>query len=86
MEDKIMDFPLIHTFEGHTDYVRSVCFSPCSNFICSGSDDETIKLWNIEDYQLITTLKGHIEWVLSVCFSPCGKYICSCSCDRSVKL
>jgi len=75
-----MDFPLIHTFEGHTDYVVSVCFSPCGKYICSSSGDSTIKLWDIESKKCIYTFKGHNVW--GVCFSPCGKYICGCSCDK----
>ena len=30
----------------HSDYVRSVAFSPDGATIVSGSDDETIKVWD----------------------------------------
>ena len=37
----------IITFQGHTDDITSVDFSPDGKFVLSGSDDNTIKLWDI---------------------------------------
>jgi len=31
----------------HSDYIRSVAFSPDGTKIVSGSDDQTIKVWNL---------------------------------------
>ena len=30
----------------HSDYIRSVAFSPDGKTIVSGSDDKTLKVWN----------------------------------------
>ena len=44
--------------KGHTDYVNKLLlFSP--EILYSGSDDSTIRFWNVETGQLIHTLKGH---------------------------
>ena len=36
----------MQTLEGHSDYVRSVAFSPDSKLVASGSDNKTIKIWD----------------------------------------
>ena len=41
--------------------------------ILSGSDDNTIKLWNKETGKLIKTFEGHSKSVTSVCFSPASQ-------------
>ena len=42
---------------GHTDRVRSVIFSLDGKFLASGSNDETIKLWNVETGEETKTLR-----------------------------
>jgi WD40 repeat protein len=35
------------TLEGHTDGVLSVCFNADGQKLASGSEDKTIKIWNL---------------------------------------
>ena len=73
--------------EGHGSYVHSVNFSCDGKTLVSGSDDKTIKLWNVETGQKLHTLKGHGGPVYSVNFSPDeGKTLVSGSDDKNIKL
>ena len=54
--------------------------------LASGSDDNTIKLWNVESRTEVATLKGHSNWVKSVAFNSEGTLLASGSYDRTIKL
>ena len=68
--------------EGHTSSVLSVSFSGDGKTLASGSEDKTIKLWNVKTGTEIRTLTGHTDFVLSVSFSSDGKTLASCSRDN----
>ena len=57
------------TLEGHSDWVLSVAFSPDGSRLASGSDDRTVRVWNVATGQVEQTLEGHSDTVLSVAFS-----------------
>ena len=50
------------TLKGHSNYVNSVAFNSEGTLLASGSDDRTIKLWNVESRTEVATLKGHSDW------------------------
>jgi WD40 repeat protein len=52
----------------------------------SGSDDNTLKVWDAQTGQETLSLKGHSNWVTSVSFSPDGKRIVSGSADKTLKV
>jgi len=73
-------------FPGHTDDICVVCFSPAGSILASGSEDMTIKLWDVKTGKLIMTLKGHRDDINSVEFSPDGKFLVSSSCDQTIRI
>ncbi len=76
----------LHTFEGHSNWVRSVTFSLDGNMLASGSDDWTVKLWDIGSRQCLHTFEGHSSGVLSVAFTPDSIMLASGSADETIKL
>jgi hypothetical protein len=76
----------LRSLEGHTDWVRAVAVSPDGRFIVSGSDDRTVKVWELESGRLLRSLEGHTDGVRAVAVSPDGRFIVSGSSDRTVKV
>lgn len=90
------DYPipkrLLYTLQGHTDWVNSVAISPNGDTLASGSEDNTIKLWDMHTGKERRTLKkgwwqkGHDAPVRTILFSPNGHLLASGSDDNTIKL
>ena len=66
--------------------MNCVAFKPDNpNIVVSGSDDETIIVWDITSGSCLSTLRGHSAYVNSVCFSSDGKQLTSGSDDTTVR-
>ncbi|ETO08241.1 WD-40 repeat protein [Reticulomyxa filosa] len=84
----------IQLFNGHSDYVYCVKFSPYhyhnhrQNVICSSSQDKTIRFWDFKDNQQLKIFNGHTDWIDGIEFSPFnnGRYLCSGSADKTIRL
>jgi WD40 repeat protein len=79
------------TLQGHQDWVNSVVFSPDGKIIASGSEDNSIKLWDAQTGKALRTLnkswwrRGNNAAILSVAFSPDGRLLASGSEDNTIK-
>jgi centriolar protein POC1 len=65
--------------------VKSVDFSCDSKMLVTGSDDKTVKLFNVGDKKLVASMISHTNWVKCVRFSMDARLIASCSDDKTVK-
>ncbi|ETO35436.1 WD-40 repeat protein, partial [Reticulomyxa filosa] len=85
---------LTNTFTGHTNWVRSIDYSTFDDcqFICSGSDDNTVRVWDIDKNKQIQSFNGHSSAVHCVKFSSYHYHyhrqnvICSSSFDKTIRL
>jgi WD40 repeat protein/GTPase SAR1 family protein len=64
---------------GHMDWVKSVAVSPNGKWAASGSNDNTLKVWDLESGKCRITLKEHPSAVNSVAVTPDGTRILSAS-------
>lgn len=63
--------------EGHSKPVTELVVTPNGKTIISGSDDNTIKLWDIETGECLKTLKGHSGRIHYLAITLDGKQIIS---------
>jgi WD40 repeat protein len=77
---------LIRTFDGHLSAVNAVAFSPNGAMALSGSDDRTLKVWDVATGEEFRTFGAHSNSVRSVAFSPDGRTGLSGSADNTVQL
>jgi cleavage stimulation factor subunit 1 len=69
--------------------VRSICFHPLGQYILVGTDNETIRLYDISTLQCFSAknpLDHHQGIVKQVRYSSTGHLYASCSTDGAVKL
>src|SRR5262249_7167583 len=57
---------------GHSDFVIAIAFSSDGKTLATGSQDKTVRLWDLASQQCRATLEGHKRSVNTLAFSPCG--------------
>ncbi|KAG1827447.1 WD40-repeat-containing domain protein [Suillus subaureus] len=79
--------PLGAPLEGHTGWVNAVMISSDGNRIVSGSDDQTVRVWDMQTGKAVgAPFRGHTGPVRSVAISPDGKRIVSGSADKTIRV
>ena len=88
---------VLAVLQGHSDRVKGVAWSPDGRQLVSGSDDFTVRVWDIssaitsslaeggqEKGSALCTLENHTTGITAVGFSPDGLMVVSASWDRSI--
>ena len=76
----------IKTLRGHYSYLISLAFSPDGSILASGSEDDSIRLWNVSTGRYIGGLWEHEAGVETLAFSPDGTMLASGSRDDKIIL
>ncbi|MDE0466486.1 MAG: WD40 repeat domain-containing protein [Candidatus Poribacteria bacterium] len=66
--------------------IRMLAFTQDGKTLVSGSEDETVLLWNTENGTKQATLSGHEEVVTTVAFSVDGKTVASGAANKLIKV
>jgi serine/threonine protein kinase len=77
---------LLYTYRGHSDYVHAVAWSSDGTRIASGSDDQTVQVWDAADGSNVFTYRGHSDAVETVAWSHDDKHIASAGNDQTVQV
>jgi len=77
---------LLRTLEGHKGRVYSLAFEPAGRLLASGSDDGTVKLWDLHTGELLRTLSPRAKGVFSVAFDTAGRTLAGGAQNGEVKL
>jgi GTPase SAR1 family protein len=78
-EERVLSF-------GHVSGINSVAFSHDGIYALSGSDDRTLRLWDVESGRCLRVFEGHSDIVWSVAFSGDSRLALSGSADRTLRL
>ena len=74
------------SLDGHEDFVRAIRFHPDGTRIASGSDDGTIRIWDVAKGKEIRSIDSGHGWVLSLSYDPDGELLASGGRDGTVKV
>ncbi len=74
------------TYTGHSSPVDAVAWSPDGKRLASGSNDDTVQVWDATTGGNVLTYKGHSDIVDAVAWASDGKRIASGSADKTVKM
>ena len=58
----------LHTLQGHSRRVYGIAFSPDGQHLITGSEDQTVRLWDIATGECLRVLSGHDRFVLTVAY------------------
>jgi WD40 repeat protein len=70
----------------HNDAVTAVAWSPNNRYILTGSEDNTVKLWNPKNGECVHTLDGHSNRITRIRVTWDGYHALSSSVDRTVRV
>ncbi len=77
---------IIHRFASGTQKIRSFDFNVALNILATASNDNKVRLYQLDDYTLINSFEAHNMGVGAIAFSPDGQVMLTGSRDAHIKV
>ncbi len=77
---------LVKTLKGHKNIVVPVAITADNRRVISGSNDKTVRVWDVESGKCLSILKGHTNYVGGVAVTADGRRIVSSSRDNTMRV
>jgi WD40 repeat protein/tRNA A-37 threonylcarbamoyl transferase component Bud32 len=77
---------LLHTLIGHTSCINSIAISSDRQTLASGSDDKTVRVWNVVTGECLMTLTEQHQPIRTVAFSPNDALLAVAADDKAIAL
>ncbi len=71
---------------GHFGDVVVVKYSPNGNFIASGSEDNTVKLWDVTTGKVVRTFVAHRGYITALDFNAAGDMLVTAAKDNTIRI
>lgn len=55
--------------------LSAVCWDPDSRYVCTASDDKTLRIWQADNGAVLQELVGHTHFVFCCAYSPRGNIV-----------
>ncbi|KAL1921637.1 uncharacterized protein VTP21DRAFT_10279 [Calcarisporiella thermophila] len=75
---------IVSILRGSLADIYDLAWSPCGDYIISGSIDNTARIWDVKQAKCIHVIADHHHYIQGVAWDPLGKYVATQSSDRSV--
>ncbi|XP_074642956.1 chromatin assembly factor 1 subunit B-like [Tubulanus polymorphus] len=85
-DENLENWSVIKTLRGHIEDIYDLCWSADSNFLISGSVDNSAIMWDVKKGKSISILKEHKSFVQGVAWDPLNQYVATLSCDRCCRI
>jgi len=77
---------VLYEFEGHTNWVLSLAYSPDGRLLASGGADLNVIVWDIENLQALGQISTrHTDWIRRIEFNSDGAEMLTASADGTLK-
>ncbi|XP_016927742.3 chromatin assembly factor 1 subunit B [Drosophila suzukii] len=76
----------LKVLRGHREDIYDLSWAPNSQFLVTGSVDNTAMLWDVYKGKSLAILDDHKGYVQGVAWDPCNQYIATLSTDRQMRI